>query len=236
MLELFLRSTYLIIILIVLLSCSDSVQNNVDQIDISKDRINKNDSENRGIKINYEEFKPDSISGIKVDNFNINSSYIVNNVKVVTGSFTNQNIDFLSEEPLEDYGGVRLLFLDSVDRSLFKSRGGGDIYLFEPHFYRNKMNSKVVVICQTAFEYFCGGMAFLLEKNKIQEVGIIDVESNEMEISLINIVQIYEKDNQMIFEFNKDSLMINPGGQNERMIKNNNTRYIFENNQLKFEE
>lgn len=62
-----------------------------------------------------------------------------------------------------------------------------------------------------AFEYFFGGEAFLLENNKIRYIGNLDIESDDMEKSLTDIINIEEANNDIIFSFKSDSLLLKPG-------------------------
>ncbi|MGD1318325.1 hypothetical protein [Chryseobacterium sp. 2R14A] len=82
-----------------------------------------------------------------------------------------------------------------------------------------------------AFEYFFGGEAFLLENNKVRYIGNLDIESDDMEKSLTDIINIEEANNDIIFSFKSDSLLLKPGSD-DILIPNNNVRYIYNNSQL----
>lgn len=238
------KKTLLLIISFVFLSCNRTSKVESRNSEKQTDSLSENKESHRNIGIekiaelrtNYNEFKPDTISNLKIADFYIRTAHIMDELKIITGHFTNENIDFSSEEPIEDYGGARLLALNLENEIIYKSKGGGDIFLFEPHFYKNELNSKTIIICQEAFEYFCGGRAFLIENNKIKKIGTLDIESDEEETSLTDIIKITETNNQIIFEFNEDSLFVDPGGRKERKIKNNNTKYIYRENNLTFKE
>ncbi|MFV0305036.1 MAG: hypothetical protein ACK5IC_06115 [Moheibacter sp.] len=221
-----------LMLLILLFTSCYNTEKNIKKENNAEKKKYANQILNKEIK--FYEFKPDSLSeNIKIDSFDLRKAYKIDKLKIIIGSFTNEKIDFSKEEKLDDYGGVRLLTLNQKNEMTYKSKGGGDIYLFEPHFYKNDHNNKVLIICQLAFEYFCGGKAFLIENNKIKRIGTLDIESNDMEISLTDIIEIKEEEkNKIIFDFKSDSLLIEPGGGNEKLIKNSGIKYIYEKNKL----
>ena len=181
---------------------------------------------------NYFEFKPDTISNVKIDGFDIRTSYKINGKKIVIGTYLPSNGNFSPHDSEAD-NGLRLLFLNEKNELLFKSVGQMDAFMFEPHFYKNKTDQKIIIVCQLAFEYFYGGEAFVFENGNIKHIGTLDVASTSEEINLIDMLQIHEIDKQLIFSFKADSLLLEPGSK-DLPIKNDNTSYIFQNGSLKF--
>lgn len=49
---------------------------------------------------------------------------------------------------------------------------------------------------------------------------------------MANIVEINEKNGVLEFTFKSDSLVLEPGSK-DRIIKNDNVKYVYENNQLR---
>ena len=107
------------------------------------------------------------------------------------------------------------------------------MYLFEPHFYKNDQSDKIYIVCQAAFEYYCGGDVFLLENQKIKALGTVDISGKDMETSLIDILRINENGKETIFSFDTDSLIFNPGGEKETLIENTNLRYVYDGKKFK---
>lgn len=185
--------------------------------------------------INYFEFEPELIKENHfLKDFEMVEGFKVGDNKIFTGIFSNEKIDFSTDKKLDDYGGKRLVALNMQNKMVYKSKGAGDLYLFQPHFYKNNSNGKILIVCQLAFEYFCGGEAFLLEKDKISYLGNLNIESNDMEIKLIDILKINENNNQITFSFKRDSLIMDPGGKDENLVSRS-AKYIYNNGKLKFE-
>ncbi|WP_300666432.1 hypothetical protein [Fluviicola sp.] len=183
--------------------------------------------------IPYHEFQPDTASGITLKGFDVEASYQINSLYFLTGNYEYPDGKIVYPNTETDWGD-RLLVIDKQHKIRFQSKGTGDLYLFEPHFYKNAQNDKIFIVCQAAFEYYCGGDVFLFEKQKIQFLGTIDVSGKDMETSLIDIVQINENKKETVFSFNTDSLIFNPGGEKEALIKNNNLRYSYDGKRFKF--
>ena len=105
------------------------------------------------------------------------------------------------------------------------------MYLFEPHFYKNKINSKIIIVCQLAYEYFFGGEVFLYENGKIDYVGNIDIDGNDEETSLIDILKVNEKNDRLVFTFDSDSVTYKPAND-AILLKNNNIRYEYKDKKM----
>ncbi|MNU77861.1 hypothetical protein D3C71_674440 [compost metagenome] len=184
-------------------------------------------------ELSYHEFQPDTASGIAFKGFEIEASYQINSLYFLTGNYEYPDGKIVYPNTEADWGD-RLLVVDKKHKIRYQSKGAGDVYLFEPHFYKNRQNDKIFIICQAAFEYYCGGDVFLLENDQIKSLGTIDISGKDLETSLIDIVQIKERNNKTIFTFNSDSLVFSPGGEKESLIKNNNLRYMYDGKTFKF--
>lgn len=182
-------------------------------------------------ELEYREFRPDTISGMHIKGFHTTGSYQLGSLAVLTGYYEYPDGKMVPPNT-EDNFGMRLLGVDKQHQIRFQSNGSGDVYLFEPHFYRNPQSGKVYILCQEAFEYYCGASVFLFENDKIRSLGIIDLSGKDLETKLTDIVQINESGGKTIFSFNGDSLTFNPGGENEAVIPNRNIRYIYTNQKL----
>lgn len=182
-------------------------------------------------EIEYYEFKPDTLTDIRIPGFQADYVFEVDSRKIVAGYY--EPVDGLIVPPdTEDDFGDRLLMLDPNNKILFRSRGAADVYHFEPHFFKNDKNGKIVIICALAFEYFFGGDAYLFENGTIKSIGSIDLESNEMDKTMVSFVHIKEKQDQVVFTFDSDSLLLHPGSANEALIPNHNLRYIYQNDKF----
>ncbi|SEP75162.1 hypothetical protein SAMN04488097_0532 [Epilithonimonas lactis] len=182
--------------------------------------------------IDYHEFKADSIKNIDVSGFETFTTHQLNQFKIVTGYYNPVDGKIVPPDS-ENNNGRRLLVLDSQNKILFKSIGFGDIYLFEPHFFKNDHNDKIIIVFQIAYEYFMGAEAFLIDGNSIKYIGNMDIESNQMELPMTNVLKIKEADRKINFTFETDSLLLQPGSK-DIFIRNNGTKYVYENSELNF--
>jgi hypothetical protein len=173
--------------------------------------------------IEYAEFKPESIAKFELDGFDVDSAYKIDSL-FIFAAYVEGDLN-LSDEPT-NWGDRLVVFCNNKIK--FQSKPVGDVYLYGPHFYKNQVNSTVIIICQLGYEYYFGGEAFLIEKGKIQYLGLIEIESADSETSLTDIVTINEVADEIFFKFKSDSLNYKPGGQ-DLIIKNDNIHYTFKN-------
>lgn len=200
----------------------DAKINDKEEFSDSKDRIEEN---------LFYQFKPDSITNAKIENVSIDYSYEIDGYKIIIGYYEPVDGKLSKYETETDYGD-RLFFLNKKNELLYKGAGQGDVYLYEPYFYRNNKSDKIIIVCQLAFEYNFGGDVFLLENNKISPIGNIDVESIDMETKLVDILKIKELNDKIVFSFKSDSLLLKPGNE-DIQVKNNNLRYEYANKTLR---
>lgn len=222
----------IILFIIIFTSCTEKKNNEthnktieVNNVELKEKEIINNES--------YYKFIPDSISNIAVDRFNISESYQIGKNKIIFGYFRPIDGEISSPDSENNYG-ARLLFLNDKDEVKYKSKGVGDVYLYKPYFYKNNQNNKIILVCHLAYEYFFGGDAFLIDNEKIEYLGNIDVEGKYEETNLIDILKINENENEdkIIFSFDSDSITYKPGSE-DAFVKNNNIRYEYSNKKLK---
>jgi len=186
----------------------------------------------------YSEFKPQKVNNIQIDGFSINQAFQIGSFKVLSGNFEPVEVKTVAPDTEQDWGN-RLLLLNGENEMVYKSQGVGDVYLYEPHFYKSDESNKVLIICQLAYEYPFGGDAFIFENGNIINIGTLDVEGysedQDEEAYIANIVEINEKSGVLEFTFKSDSLVVEPGSK-DRIIKNNNVKYIYKNNRLVLKE
>ena len=214
------------VIFLTLFSCADTskkVDNVVEEKSISIEGNSKSD--NYSGENTYFEFKIDTLANFKLVGFDVSDAYQIDRNKIVVGYDKKVNPD------LERDWGDKLLLLNSKDEIIFTSRGVGDVYLFEPHFYKNKINSKIIIVCQLAYEYFFGGEVFLYENGKIDYVGNIDIDGNDEETSLIDILKVNEKNDRLVFTFDSDSVTYKPANE-AILLKNKNIRYEYKDKKM----
>lgn len=204
--------TQILVSALVLVSCSNEQQ--VNEIN-SLSKTNQSEEE-----IHFNEFYPDTSTAFQLPDFEILSSHNIQELTILTGRFMNEEIDFSQEEPLDDYGGLRWLAINAKNEIVYKSKGGGDIFVFEPHFYQSKLANKTIIVCQVGFEYYCGADVYLVENNRLTFIGYLDIESDNEDVPLNDILQISERKNELKFTFEGEYLILEPGGEIEQRIKN----------------
>lgn len=205
-----------ILLFLILISCnntSNKVEEKLENPIVSVESEQKDDKHFENI--NYLEFNPNTLSDFKLVGYDIEKAYKLGSKIIVTGYDKKTNPD-----ANEDWGD-QLLLLNTKNEILFKSKGVGDVYLFEPHFYKNETNDKIIIVCQLAYEYFFGGEAFLYENGQVEYIGNIDIEGKYEQTNLIDILQLNERNNEIFFTFNSDSITYKPS--NDAVILKNTT-------------
>ena len=171
--------------------------------------------------IEYTEFNPEAMDNFEFEGFDVDYAYKIDSSYILV-AYAEGDLEY-SETPVN--WGDRLLHVRN-EKILFESKPVGDVYLYEPHFYKNTVNHSIIIICQLGYEYYFGGDAFIFKDGIVKSIGSIDMESLDAEIALVDIVAISEVNNEINFKFNSDSLVYSPGGD-DIVIKNNNVHYIY---------
>lgn len=186
----------------------------------------------------FEKFVPQKLDSFKIEKLHADYAYQLDTLKIVTGTYEPVEGKKAESDTEKDWGN-RLLLLNNKNEIVYKSQGVGDVYLYEPHFYKSNKSNKVIIICQLGYEYPFGGDVFIFENGKITAIGTLDIEgytqNSAEEFYLTNIVQIHENDNQLTFSFKSDKLVFNPGGQSV-IVNNNDVKFIYDNTLLQLEE
>lgn len=207
----------LFILLFIVASCANKKQ--ITQFDSPKKAPTQ-------ANIDFTEFKPELVSGIEIDSFQIDEIYSLDSVFI----FPAYGEGDLESSSHPNNWGDRLVFFKN-GMIEFQSKPVGDVYLFEPHFYKNQVNNTIIIICQLGFEYFSGGQAFSYKNDEIKYIGDIEIASTNEEFGLAQIVKIHEDGENIYFNFKADSLIFQPGHKDE--IIENNIQYIFNGNSLR---
>ncbi|NRA11746.1 MAG: hypothetical protein HRT57_07315 [Crocinitomicaceae bacterium] len=210
----------LLLLTVVLTSCESSVK------EFQPTSNEKEISNPPKVEIKYTKFDPIQVQGFELDGYNIDATYKINSVLIIN-TYSDGDIE-TSATPTN--WGDRLVLMKN-DSILFQSKGVGDPYEFQPQFYSNSANDKVIIICQLGNEESYGGQAFLLEDEEIEFIGMIEIESeldSEEENCMTDIVRVSEKDNFIYFDFesNSDSLVY-LGDDNFDRIRSVGVRYEF---------
>lgn len=184
--------------------------------------------------ISYTEYYPLELKNFQIDNFDVAHSFELNGYKIVSGNYMPEDgKHFDSDTGTEIDWGDRLLMLDASDKTVFQSKGVGEVYLFEPHFYKSDASDKVIIICQMAFEYPFGGVAFIFENETLKPIGTLDVEPHDENLNnyLTDVLEINQIEDSMVFSLKSEEVILKPSS--EDMSKTNkNLIYVYQKNKL----
>ncbi len=175
----------------------------------------------------YFEFEPDSSDFSSVSQVRVDFAYQLDSLTIVTGRdpITDCGM-FIAEDSINGWG-PRLYAFNAQKEQLYQSRRMGEVYLFKPHFYRNNTNEKILIVCRVAMEYDLGGEVFLLENGEINYVGEIPISGPDMEINLIDILEIHEVADELIFTFTSDSVFHSSPEVAEEIISSKGLSYRY---------
>lgn len=183
--------------------------------------------------IAFFKFTPDSSTYRSNPTMMVDNAYQLDTLTVVAGYDPIMDCgQFITEDTINGWGD-RLYVLNANEEVLFKGKGVGDYYLFEPHFYKNNTNDKIVIVCQLGFEYFDGGEVYLLENGITRHLGNINVCGTDMETNLIDILEIEESRGDLIFSFSEDSVLYDPGGEDFEFVSSKGLNYRYQNGRFK---
>jgi len=176
--------------------------------------------------IPYYSFTPDIVEPVRLSNYEIESAYQLDSLTVVT-AYSDGDLE-TAEEPIN--WGDRLMVLHDK-KVIYESVPVGDVYLYEPHFYKNTLNNTVIIVCQLGYEYYFGGEVFKLENGTIERIGMIDIENSDPEIGLTEILRIKAADDVFLFSFEAESLIYKPSTET-KLIENIDVHYMYKDHSL----
>ena len=182
--------------------------------------------------ISYAEYQPQELKNFQIENFDVAHSFELNGYKIVSGNYYPEDgKHFASDTETETDWGDRLLLLDTSNEIIFQSKGVGDVYLFEPHFYKSDVSNKIIIICQKANEYPFGGEAFMFENGSLKYIGTLDIEGDDEENYLTDILEIKEMEGTLVFALKSEEVILKPGS-GDMFKTNKNVIYVYQNNEL----
>jgi hypothetical protein len=175
-------------------------------------------------KVQYVRFEPPQLADYELRGYDIQDAFVLDSL-IVLEAYSDGDLES-SEAPTN--WGDRLLVMKN-DYIFFESTPVGDPYQYQPFFYSNNTNSKIVIICQLGNEFNYGGEAFLLDNGKMEFMGQIKIESpyeTPDNTNLIEIIRISEIEDILYFHFEADSLIDLTNDWNT--VKNDNIYYVFQ--------
>ncbi|MFH6602333.1 hypothetical protein ACEZ3G_02510 [Maribacter algicola] len=185
--------------------------------------------------IAYSEYAPNKRENVRLENVHVGHAFQMEPFILLSGLYMPKDGKIVFPDTETD-NGYRLFLLNEDNEIHYISKGFGDLYHFEPHFYKSEASDKTIIICQMGFEYPFGGEVFIYQDEKIEHVGTLDIEGYDPEQNgtnyLTEIIEIKEGKAGIEFSFKANKLIRNPGGEQEQVIANHNVRYAYKNNEL----
>ncbi|KAA2218820.1 PA3715 family protein [Maribacter flavus] len=185
--------------------------------------------------IAYAEYAPEKKVNVRLENVHVGHAFQMEPFILLSGLYMPKNGKIVFPDTETD-NGYRVFLVNEDNEIHYKSKGFGDLYHFEPHFYKSEASDKTIIICQLGFEYPFGGEVFIYQNEKMEHIGTLDIEGYDPEQNgtnyLTEIIEIKEGKTGIEFSFKTDRLILNPGGEHEEVITNNNVFYVYKNNEL----
>ena len=182
--------------------------------------------------ISYAEYHSPKTENLQIDNLHIEHAYQLGDFKIVAGHYKPVDGEIVPLDTEKDWGD-RLLMLDASNNIVYKSKGFGDVYHFEPHIFKSDASDKTIIICQLAYEYPFGGEAFILENKTLKHLGTLDIEpyDENLDTYLTDVVEINEIEGNIVFTLKSEEVVLKPGSEDE-VKTNKNAIYVFQDNAL----
>ena len=182
--------------------------------------------------ISYAEYHSPKTENLQIDNLHIEHAYQLGDFKIVAGHYKPVDGEIVPLDTEKDWGD-RLLMLDASNNIVYKSKGFGDVYHFEPHIFKSDASDKTIIICQLAYEYPFGGEAFILENKTLKHLGTLDIEpyDENLDTYLTDVVEINEIEGNIVFTLKSEEVVLKPGSEVE-VKTNKNAIYVFQDNAL----
>lgn len=184
----------------------------------------------------YKQISIDSLVNVSYKDFDVHNSYRYKHIKLLFGAFKSQ-LDELSEHDTEPDSGLRLLVLDQNDKLIFRSKGQYDSNILKPKFYRLDDQSPIIILAEIGNEYSWGNIIFSMDEKGVKEIGEIDLAGINTQLNeyadISKVTKIEKVGNNLIFRFDSDSVIVNPGGRNEKVVASKGYRYIYNGKDFK---
>ena len=134
--------------------------------------------------------------------------------------------------------GVGFVLYDTISNKIkFNAIGeGGDEDFIVPHFFKTiDTLDPILLLCNVGAEYTYGVRIYKLERNKIQEIGYMDIALDinpyESDTDPVPFTEISINNDTLNFSFTKQ-IASNFQGLNEKIYKTGELKYIYANDKL----
>ncbi|NJB72921.1 hypothetical protein GGR42_003419 [Saonia flava] len=134
-----------------------------------------------------------------------------------------------------EYDLKMFVFNPSTDL-VYKSPAQVESYTFSLKFFQSKTNSNLyLILAHASNEYSWGNEVFRFEKGRIDHLGLLDLATFDLKDEpwdIASYTEIYKNGQNLLFEFNKDTLIFNPGGRKEKMVESKNVHYLWDGQKM----
>lgn len=141
-------------------------------------------------------------------------------------------------EKSKKHVGAQMIVLDKSNSIIFSSQGAGDSRDFFPTFYKLNNSSPIFILIDLGDECGAWGQAvYKMDNSGVDSVGYLDVASIPEDINADYYsygidVSIRKSIDGYFFEFMKDTMFLNPGGINQKVVKCRDVRYRYCNSKF----
>jgi hypothetical protein len=148
----------------------------------------------------------------------------------------NRRLDWRGTANSPEYNyGHRLFLIESTMRGFqvrYSSRGSADTYNMSPTFYRHPTTGALLVLAEEGAEYSWGARVFLFQKNRISDIGTLNVSPISDQITIENCITIRQDGIKLVFGFTTD-VIVNPGSPNSEEVPQGKISYEFDGVRLR---
>ncbi len=131
---------------------------------------------------------------------------------------------------------LRLFVFDPKSNLIYRSDGQADSMTFTLKFFKSKNKPNLhLIFAHSSNEYSWGNEVFRFENGQIEYLGLLDIatyDQFDVPWDISTFMEIHKNGQNLRFEFTKDTLILNPGGKKEKMVKSKNVLYLWDGQKM----
>lgn len=228
--------TLLPLLLILLFGCNSNIQTRgkKDSIDSAKQAYDNASTIRHFEDSIYHTYEPQELKNFQYKGFSSHRECLIDGYKFLFGIFEKNGTAAKSQK----FVGGQMIVLDERNCIVFSSQGAGDSRNFFPTFYKLDKSSPIFILISLGDESGSWGESvYKMDKSGVDSVGYLDVASIPEDINSDYYsygidVSIRKSIDGYYFEFMKDTMFLNPGGINQKVVKCRDVRYRYCNSKF----
>ncbi len=132
---------------------------------------------------------------------------------------------------------LRLMIFDRDGKLVFRSEPLRESRTHKLCFFKSeRFPNRLIILGYNSNEYTWGSDVYLLESGRFKYLGQMSVaayKEGEVPWDVSAYTRVTGEPGQLIFSFNHDQLIFDPGGPREQMLSNNQISYRYKNGEWK---